>query len=155
MARQQPRRPQLVRIPVLLGLVACQRHQPGLGLQRNRRLLARSGPVIECRKRAVGHRPFDAAFNGLMMHAKSLPHRKEREILTVNEQHSRAFHPTCRIASRACNGSQALNLFVGQRQLDRVPPSRHDATPRLLRPKRGIHEQITSSMSASFMESVV
>jgi hypothetical protein len=61
MARQQPRRPQLVRIPVLLGLVACQRHQPGLGLQRNRRLLARSGPVIECRKRAVGHRPFDAA----------------------------------------------------------------------------------------------
>ena len=47
MARQQPRRPQLVRIPVLLGLVACQRHQPGLGLQRNRRHLARSGPVIE------------------------------------------------------------------------------------------------------------
>ena len=42
-----------------------------------------------------------------------------------------------------------------ERQLDRLPPSRHDATPRLLRPKRGIHEQITSSMSASFMESVV
>jgi hypothetical protein len=51
--------------------------------------------------------------------------------------------------------NQALNLFVGQRQLDRVPPSRHDAIPCLSRHKRGIHEQITSSMSASFMESVV
>src|SRR5438128_1131469 len=78
MACQQPRRPQLVRIAVLLGLVARQRHQPSLGLRRDRRLLARSRTVIECRQWAVGHRPLDAALDRLMMDTKSPPHRKER-----------------------------------------------------------------------------
>jgi DNA invertase Pin-like site-specific DNA recombinase len=39
-----------VRIAVLLGLVARQRHQPGLGFRRDRRLFARPRSVIECRK---------------------------------------------------------------------------------------------------------
>ena len=34
MAGQQARRPQLMRIAVVLGLVARQRHQPGFGLRR-------------------------------------------------------------------------------------------------------------------------
>jgi hypothetical protein len=103
----------------------------------------------------IGQRSFNAALDGLMMHRKSLPYREEREILTVAEQHSRSFHPTRRLASRACDNSQACNLFVGHRQLDRLPPSCHDAFPRLFRHKRGIHEEITGSMPASFMESVV
>src|SRR6516162_5627038 len=65
MAGQQPRRPQLVRITVLLGLLTRQRHQPSPSLRRNRRLLAWSWPVVECCQWAVGQRPFDAALDGL------------------------------------------------------------------------------------------
>jgi hypothetical protein len=78
MTCQQPCRPQLVRIAMLLGLVARQRHQPSLGLRRDRRLLAGSRSIIEGRQRAIGHRPFDAALHGLMMHFEALSHGKER-----------------------------------------------------------------------------
>lgn len=87
MARQQPRRPQLVRITVLLGLVARQRHQPGLGLRRDHRLLARPWSVVECRQRAISDRPLNAALDRLMMHAKSSSHGKERWVLAVGQQH--------------------------------------------------------------------
>jgi N-acetylmuramidase len=90
-----------------------------------------------------------------MMGTKSLPHRKERRILTVAEQHLRPFHSTCRLGSRARNRCQTSNLLIGHRQLDRLPPPCHDATPRSLNHKQGIHEQITGSIAASFMESVV
>jgi hypothetical protein len=90
-----------------------------------------------------------------MMQAKSLPHPKERGILTVGEQYLRPLHPTRSIASRARNGRQPSNLFVGHRQLDRLPPSCHDAAPRSIKHKRGIHERVTGSMTARFMESVV
>jgi hypothetical protein len=63
--------------------------------------------------------------------------------------------PTRCFASRARNRSQAFNLFVGHRQLDRLPLPRHVATPRLIEHKRGIHERVTGSIAASFMESVV
>src|SRR5215472_16187720 len=155
MAGQQPCCPQLVRITVLLGLLARQRHQPSLGLRRNRRLLAWSRPVVECRQWAIGQRPFEAALDSLMMSAKSLPHGIERGALAVGKQHSRPLHPTHWLASRARNGCQPANFFLGHRQLDRLSPLCHDATPRSIRYKRGIHERVTGSMSASFMESVV
>ena len=56
MARQKTRRPQLVRIAVILGLVARQRHQPGFGLRCNRWLLARSGSVVKRHQRPIGQR---------------------------------------------------------------------------------------------------
>ena len=104
MACQQPRRPQLVRIAVLLCLHTRQRHQPGLGLRRNRRLLARSGPVVERCQRAIGYRPLDAALDRLMMNAKSLSHPKERGIITITKQYLRPLYPARRLASRARNG---------------------------------------------------
>jgi hypothetical protein len=64
---------QFVRIAVLLGLVARQRHQPGLGFRRDRRLRPRS--VIECRKCAIAQRPLDAALHRLMMHPEFFPDR--------------------------------------------------------------------------------
>src|ERR1700730_5455316 len=70
-------------IAVLLGLLARQRYQPSFGFRRNRRLLARSGSVIECCQRAIGHRPLHTTLDRLMMDAQSLPHRKERGILPV------------------------------------------------------------------------
>jgi hypothetical protein len=41
------------------------------------------------------------------------------------------------------------------RQLDHPPPSCHDATPRSISHKRGIHQHNTRSMTAGFMESFV
>src|SRR4030095_13614059 len=113
MACQQPCRPQLMRIAVLLGLVARQRHQPSLGLRRDRRLLARSRSLVEGRQRAIGQRPLDAALNRLMMQAESLPHRKERRILAVTEQYLRPLHSTGRLAAGSRNRRQTCNLFVG------------------------------------------
>ena len=133
MACQQPRRPQLVRIAVLLCLLTRQRHQPGLGLRRNRRLLARSGPVVERCQRAIGYRPLDAALDRLMMNAKSLSHPKERGIITITKQYLRPLYPARRLASRARNGCQLSNLILGHRQLDRLPPSCHDAIPRSIK----------------------
>ena len=77
MARQKTRRPQLVRIAVILGLVARQRHQRGLGLRRNRWLLARSGAVIKRRQRPIGQRPLDATLDRLMVHANPLTNGKK------------------------------------------------------------------------------
>ena len=73
MAGEKPCRHNSCRIAVLLGLVARQRHQPGLGFRRDRRLRPRS--VIECRKCAIGQRPFDAALHRLMMHPEFFPDR--------------------------------------------------------------------------------
>jgi hypothetical protein len=55
MARQQPRRPQLMRIAVVLGLVASQRHQPSPGLDdalRHSSIAATRSPV-PCRARST------------------------------------------------------------------------------------------------------
>src|SRR3979490_121600 len=64
---QKPRRPQLMRIAVLLGLVARQRHQPGFGLRCDDRFFARPWPIAQ--------RPLHAALNRLMVNPNSLPHR--------------------------------------------------------------------------------
>jgi hypothetical protein len=155
MACQQPRRPQLVRIAVVFGFVAGQRHQPSFGLRRNRRLLPRSRPIIKGRQRAICQRPLDAALDGLMMHANSSTCCKERGILSVREKHLRPLHPTRRLGSGARNSSQFFNFLVGHRQFERLPPSCHYPAPRLINQKRGIHERIYGSMSAGFMESIV
>jgi hypothetical protein len=150
----KPRRPQLVRIALLLGLVARQRHQPSLGFWRDRRLLAGSRSVIKRPHRTIGHRPLDAALDRLMVDPKPASDRKERQLLTIHEQHPRPLDPARRLSSRARNGGQPCNLLVGHRQVDRMPPSCHDATPHSPNRKRGIREQSTGSMTG-FMESVV
>nr|WP_292442292.1 hypothetical protein [Mesorhizobium sp.] len=155
MARRQPRRPQLVRIAMLFGLVARHRYQPGLGLWRDRRLLAGSRSVVEGRQRAMGQRPLDAALDCLMMDAKAPPYREERRILTVGEQHSRPFNPPRRLGSRARKRRQTSNLLIAHRQRNRLPPSCHFAAPRSDNCQRGIREQPNSSMNASFMESII
>jgi len=49
MARQKPRRPQLVWIAEVFGLAAGERHEPGFRLGRDRRSLPQSRAVIERR----------------------------------------------------------------------------------------------------------
>src|ERR1700738_2267899 len=130
---------------VLLGLLARQRYHPSFGFRRNRRLLARSGSVIECCQRAIGHRPLHTTLDRLMMDAQSLPHRKERGILPVSEQYLRPLHPPRRLAARAPRGGPRLNFLVAHSDLVRPPPSCHEVTRRSTKPERGIHERVTGS----------
>src|SRR3989442_5906872 len=160
MAGQQARRPQLMRIAVVLGLVARQRYQPSLGFRRNYRLLAWSRSVVECRQRAVAQRPLDAALHGLMMRPELLRNGKKRWGLAVSEKHSCPFDPARPLGPRARHARQLRNLLVAHPQLDRLPPSCHDATPRHVNHKRGIHHDSSGSIrphlsnSSGFMESV-
>ena len=154
MAGQQPRRPQFVRVAVLLGLVARQRHQPGLGLRRDHRLLARSRSVVECRQRTIGYRPLDAALNRLMMHAKSSSHGKERRVLAIGQQHRCPRHPARRLGSRPRKSRQRFNLLLGHRQLDCLPPCCHDTNPRSDNLKTR-NPRTRFQFRAGFMESVV
>ena len=142
MACQQPRRPQLVRIAVLLGLVARQRNQPSLGLRRDRRLLARSRSVVERRQRR--HRPAP-------VRRSAGPSDDVRQVFVPRQKTMGS--PDRRAAfAPAPPGSQArfanakepsgFNLLIGHRQFDHLPPSCHDATPRSSNCKRGIHQQI-------------
>src|SRR5262245_50676034 len=87
MAGQQPRRPQFVRIAVLLGFVARQRYQPGFGLGCDRRLFARPRSVIKGRQRAIGHRPLDTTLDRLMMDTQVLSDPAKRRVLPIGEQH--------------------------------------------------------------------
>jgi putative tryptophan/tyrosine transport system substrate-binding protein len=57
--------------------------------------------------------------------------------------------------SRSLQAAARTLGFVGHRQVDRLPPSCHDVTSRSIKHKRGIHERVTGSMPARFMESVV
>ena len=139
---------------MLLGLIARQRYQPGFRFRRDRRLLARSRSVVEGRQRAIGQCPLDAALDRLMMYAKSLSHGKKRPLLAIGEQHLRPLHAARRLGPRPRKSRQCFNFLSGHRQLDRSPPSCHDAAPRSPNCKRGIHQQISRSM-IGFMESVV
>ena len=100
MAGQEARRPQLVRIAVLLGLVARQGHQPCLGLGRDRRLLARSRTIVQRHQGTIGQRSFDAALDGLMMASDPSCGRKKRSIFPIGEKHLRPLHPARRFSSR-------------------------------------------------------
>src|ERR1700689_4280363 len=74
---------------MVLGLVARQRHQPGFGLRRNRRLLARSSSVIKRHQRPIGQRPFDATLDRLMMHTNPPSDGKKRRVFAISQKHLR------------------------------------------------------------------
>jgi hypothetical protein len=155
MIGQQSRRPQLVWIAVVLGLVARQRYQPGLGLRRDRWFLTGPRPIVERRKRPMGQGPLDAALDCLMVHPHGTADRKERRILAVGEQHPRPHHPAPSFCSGSGNRRQLRNVLATQCQFDRLSPSTHRSNPRFDQPKRGIRQQTHRSMMAGFMESVV
>jgi hypothetical protein len=145
MARRESRRPQLMRIAVVLGLVTRQRHQPGFGLRRDGWLLARSRTIIEGRQRAIGQCSLDTALHRLMMDPKSLAHRAERRIFPIRQQHLRPRYPARQLSSRPRKRRQGRNLFIAHCQFDRSPPSCHDTAPRFADRKRGLRQQTIRS----------
>ena len=113
-----------------LRLAAGQRHQPCPGLGGDRRLLARSRAIIECRHRTIGHRPLNAALDGLMMHTQCMSYRKERGVFPVRQQHPRPLDPARRRRSRPRYRNQPRHIFISDRQFNRLPPCCHDLRPR-------------------------
>src|SRR6266850_1553178 len=147
---QKPRRPQLMRIAVLLGLVARQRHQPGFGLRCDDRFFARPWPILDRRQRPIAQRPLHAALNRLMVNPNSLPHRTERRILAIGQQHLRPRYPAGSVRDR----ERAVNLSISSSVIANSTARRHPAImPLLVSPtaKQGIrHQPIGSMMQVSW-----
>ena len=151
---QKPRRPQLMRIAVLLGLVARQRHQPGFGLRRDDWFFTRPWPILDRRQRPIAQRPLHAALNRLMMNPNSLPHRTERRILAIGQQHLRPRYPARRLGSRPRKSRQSS---ISSQVIANSTTRRHPAMmPLLVSPtaKQGIrHQPIGSMMQVSWNRS--
>src|SRR6516225_3277791 len=86
--------------------------------------------VIECPHRAIDHRPFNAALDGLMMHTQGMSYRKERGVFPVGQQHPHPIDPARRLCSRPRYRNQPRHIFISDRQFNRLPPCCHDLRPR-------------------------
>ncbi|MGY3646709.1 hypothetical protein ACVWW2_002000 [Bradyrhizobium sp. LM4.3] len=126
---------------MILRLVARQRHQPGLGLSRDRWLLAWSRTIVEGRQR--GRRPAPARHSVAPSddRPKSMAHCAERRIFPIRQQHLRPRHPARQFDPRPPKCCQGRNLFIAHCPFDRSPPSCHDTAPRCADRKRGIRQQ--------------
>ena len=123
---QRPGRPQLVGIAEVLRLSARQRHQPRLGLQRDRRFPAGARAIVERSQRAFGHGALDAALDGLMMQPERPTDRKKRRVFPIGQQYPRPLDPVCRFGSRLRDRSQLRCFRISKRQFNRSPPRCHD-----------------------------
>jgi hypothetical protein len=109
----------------------------------------------------MGQRPFNAALDSLMMCREPSRNGTKRRVLAVSKKHSCPFDPARPLGPRVRYARQLRNLLIGHRQLDRLPPSCHDATPRRVNYKRGIHHDSSGSIrpdlsnASGFMEPVV
>jgi len=128
-ARQQRRRPKLMRIPHLLGLLAGQRHHPCAGVVGNRRLLARPRTVVERRHHAKPHRTIKAPVHGLMGHADRLTDCVGRRIGVIGQQNAGPLDPTGPFCSRPGNRFQFDQVSRCDRDFDYPPRCCHRVQP--------------------------
>jgi hypothetical protein len=126
MASQKPRRPKFVRITEVFRLPACQRHQPCLGFERDRRLATRTRAVVEGSDRAFDYGALNAPLDGLMMQSERPTYRKKRRVFPIGQQYPRPFDPARRLRSRLRDQPQFRCILIPERQFNRPPPRRHD-----------------------------
>ena len=117
--------------------------------------LVRAWPILDRRQRPIAQRPLHAALNRLMVNPNSLPHRTERRILAIGQQHLRPRYPARRLGSRPRKSRQSFNLFAAHCQFDCSPPSCHDAAPRFANRKTRNPPSTHRFHDAGFMESIV
>jgi hypothetical protein len=156
-AGQKPRRPQFVGIAKVLRLPACQRHQPCLGFEGDRRLPTGARAIVQRSYRAFNHGALDAALNGLMMQSERSTNRKKRRVFPIGQQYPCSFDPARRLRSRLRYRFQLCRILVSQRQFNRPPPRCHDLTPSL--GTRDLYRSPRIKMNppvmTTFMESIV
>src|SRR5208283_1437319 len=159
MAGEKPGRPQFVGIAEVLRLAARQRHQPRLGLQRDRRFPAGTRAIVERSHRAFGHGALDAALNGLMMQSERPTDRKKRRVFPIGQQYPRPLDPARRFGSRLRYRSQLRRILISKRQFNRPPPRCHDTSTPLILVTRDLYRrpkiQMNPPLMTTFMESVV
>ena len=134
MARQQPRRPQLVRIAQLLALRHASDTSQVLASSVILGSLSGSRSVIKRHQRPISQRPLDAALHRLMMHAQPLSHRKKRWLLAISQKHLRSLYPARRLGSRARNRHQPRDVLIRHRHLDRFLTPAQAIIPLLVQP---------------------
>jgi hypothetical protein len=116
MAGEKPRRLQFVGIAQVLRLLTGQRHEPGLGFARDRRLPARTRAIVERSHWAFYDGAFDAALHRLMVQPKRPTDRKKRRVFSIDQQYSRPLNPARRLGPRLRYRSQFRCILVPERQ---------------------------------------
>ena len=125
MRGEQPSGPQLVRISQLFGLLARQRHQPGLCFGRNDRVASGARPIIERLDHPQFRRSFEAAGHGLLRHPNPPRHHVRRRLLQISQDNPRSFDTARRLGSRPRNLQQMLPLLFIARQRDDATRCHH------------------------------
>jgi hypothetical protein len=136
---------------------ACQRYQPRLGFECDRRLPTGARAIVERCHRAFNHGALDAALNGLMMQSERPTDRKKRRIFPIGQQYPRSFDPARRLRSRLRYRFQLCRILICERQFNRPPPRCHDLPPSL--GTRDLYRSPRIKMNppvmTTFMESIV
>jgi hypothetical protein len=117
------------RLGIWLFELVGQRHQPCLGLRGDRRLLAWPRAIIKRRHRTIRQRALNAALDRLMMHPQGATYRKEGRVFPVGQQHPHPLDPARRFRARARYRNQLGQIIFFDRQLNHLPPCRHDLRP--------------------------
>jgi hypothetical protein len=110
MRGQQPRRPQLVRIPQRLRLLAGQRHQPGSRLRGNRRIAAGALAVVQCFDHTQFGRSVKTSANRLGRDPDRAGHRVGRGLCQISQNDPRPLDAARRLSARSRNLLQLLPL---------------------------------------------
>ena len=100
MTGQQPRRPEFMRVSHLLGLPACQRHQPRPCWHCDLWLLARPRTVVERRHDPEPDGPCQATLHRLVRHTNGAADRAARRVIPIVQQHPGARHVARRLCPR-------------------------------------------------------
>lgn len=126
---QQPRGPQFVWVSQVLGFLAGQRHQPGLGLRRDVRRLAGARAVIERRHHAKARRTAQATLHGLVGHPDPRAHRRRRGFRAIGQKDARPLHPACRFRPRPRQRLQPRQVARIDHELNHSPRCCHELQP--------------------------
>jgi len=125
MRGEQPSGPQLVRITQLFGLLARQRHQPGLRLGRDDRVASGTRPIVQ----RLDHSQFccslEAAAHGLLRHPNRPRHCVRRWLRQISQDNPCPFDTARRLGSRPRNFQQTLPLLFISRQGDHATRCDH------------------------------
>jgi hypothetical protein len=125
MAGQKARRPQLMWIAEILGFPAGQRHEPCLGLGRDRRPFARPGTIIQRRQWTERHGPLHTAPDRLIMHPHGSTNGEKGRVVLICQKHARSLDPARCFSPRSRNRHQLRHVFFPNGQLDHKPRRRH------------------------------
>ena len=124
-ARQQPRRPQFMRIAQILGFATGQIDDERPRLAGDDRLAPRTRTVVESRHDPELLRAPQTSLDRLMRHADGASGCIQRRRLAIGQKNARPLDTARRFRSRARNPFEIDQLLFRKRQLDHTPRRGH------------------------------